>query len=92
MRKIAFTPFSLGGGLLAGLIAKRLFATIWALIDDQQPPRPEHREARGGKLVVALLLEGAVFAVVRGVVDHGSRLAFRHLTGAWQGDDQPEPR
>ena len=29
MRKITFLPVSIGGGLLAGLIAKKLFGLIW---------------------------------------------------------------
>jgi len=34
MRKIAFLPVSIGGGLLAGLIAKKLFGLIWGTISD----------------------------------------------------------
>ena len=37
MRKIAFLPVSIGGGLLAGLIAKKPFGLIWEMIDDQEP-------------------------------------------------------
>jgi len=29
MGKVAFLPVSVGGGLLAGLIGKKLFSVIW---------------------------------------------------------------
>jgi hypothetical protein len=38
MSKLAFTPFSLSSGLLAGLVGKRLFAAIWSAFDDEEPP------------------------------------------------------
>jgi hypothetical protein len=38
----------------------------------------------------ALVIEGAVFKVVRGMVDHGSRHSWRALTGAWPGEERPD--
>jgi hypothetical protein len=92
MRKVAFTPFSIGAGLVAGVIAKRAFALIWGLVDDQEPPKPEHRDVELGKLALAVVIEGMIFALVKGLADHGSRHAFRQLTGAWPGDEQPEQK
>ncbi|HET8978370.1 MAG TPA: DUF4235 domain-containing protein [Solirubrobacteraceae bacterium] len=90
MGKVAFLPFSLGSGLLAGLIAKRVFALVWGMVDDQEPPKPEHRNVHLGKLMAAVAIEGLVFALTRGLVDHGSRRAFERLTGSWPGDAEPE--
>ena len=42
------------------------------------------------KLALALVIDGTVFALIRGLVDHGSRLAFTRATGTWPGDEQPE--
>ena len=91
MSKMIFLPVSVGGGLLAGLIGKKLFGVIWGVIDDQEPPKPEHRNISLLKLAVALLIEGALFSLIRGLVDHGSRHAFTRMTGAWPGDEKPEP-
>ena len=68
MGKLVFLPISIGGGLLAGLIGKKLFTVIWALIDDQDPPKPEHRNVHVGKLLIALAIEGAIFSLIRGIV------------------------
>lgn len=92
MSKMIFLPVSVGGGLLAGLIGKKLFAVTWGVIDDQEAPKPEHREISLLKLAVALLIEGALFSLIRGFVDHGSRHVFTRITGAWPGDEQPEPK
>ncbi len=67
------------------MIAKRAFTLVWKLVDTEEPPAPDQRDARLQKLVPALLLQGAVFAVVRGLVDRGSRQAFRKATGSWPG-------
>jgi hypothetical protein len=88
--KLMFKPFSIGSGLVAGLLARRIFGVIWGLIDEEEPPRAEHAEVPVWKLVVALMLEGALFAVIRGLVDHGARHAFTHFTGEWPGEEEPE--
>jgi hypothetical protein len=91
MKKIAFIPFSIIGGFLAGLVGKKIFEQIWGLIDDEEPPEPKHREIEYAKLVAALALEGAIFRILRGVVDHHARRAFARATGEWPGDEEPEP-
>jgi Protein of unknown function (DUF4235) len=89
--KIMFLPFSVGGGLLAGFAGKKLFELFWGLIDEEEPPEPEHRRITLWKLAAALAIEGAVFRAVRGLVDHFSREGFAHLTGSWPGEEEPEP-
>jgi hypothetical protein len=91
MAKLFFMPFSIGTGLLAGLVSKKTFELIWAKIDRREPPQPENRGADLGKLALALALEGALFRVVKGLVDHGSRRSFASVTGAWPGDQDPPP-
>jgi hypothetical protein len=91
MGKMMFLPISLGSGLVAGLIGKKLFQLIWGVIDDEEAPKAEHRYVSMPKLIAALAIEGALFALIRGLVDHGSRQAFARSTGAWPGEERPEP-
>jgi hypothetical protein len=88
--KFVFLPVSIIGGLLAGLIGKKIFEQVWGLIDDQEPPEPKHRQAEYPKLAGALLLEGAIFRLARGFFDHGVRHVFERLTGSWPGEEAPE--
>lgn len=91
MAKLLFIPVGVLGGLLAGFVAKKLFELVWSLIDDEEPPEPEHRDVPWGKLVLANSLQGAIFRVSRAAADHGSRQAFERLTGGWPGEAAPEP-
>jgi hypothetical protein len=40
--------------------------------------------------IPALLLEGAIFRVIRGLFDHGARRAFNRATGTWPGEEAPD--
>jgi hypothetical protein len=39
----------------------------------------------------ALIVEGAIFRAVRGLVDRSARTGFARLTGTWPGEPRPEP-
>ena len=79
--KLLFLPISIAGGIVAGLIGKKIFEQAWGLIDELEAPEAKHREVKYGKLAAALLLEGAIFRFVRGLFDHGARRGFQRLTG-----------
>jgi Protein of unknown function (DUF4235) len=91
LKKAMFIPFSIAASLLAGMIARKLFDELWRRVDDREPPRPDHRAVRWGKLAVALAIEGAIFRAVRGVADRSARKAFNRATGTWPGEEAPEP-
>lgn len=98
MSKIFFMPMRILTGLLAGVAARRLFARLWGMFDrERRAPDPTRRDIPLGKLAGGLALQGAVFGAVRGLADHGSRAAFRKLTGVWPGpraeavEDRPRP-
>jgi hypothetical protein len=90
MGKLAFLPVSIGTGLIAGALSRKAFELLWGVIDDEEPPKAEHREVPLVKLVAAVTMEGAVFALTRALVDHGARQAFFRMTGSWPGDEHPE--
>jgi Protein of unknown function (DUF4235) len=88
--KVAFLPISIVAGLVAGLLSKKLFDFIWSRFDEEEAPRPKHRQIDVPKLIAALVVEGAVFRVVKGLVDHGARRSFAKATGEWPGEEAPE--
>jgi Protein of unknown function (DUF4235) len=91
MARVLFAPLSIAAGLIAGLLGRKLFEGAWGLIDDEEPPDAEHREIAWPKLIAALAVEGAIFRLVKGLVDHGARSAFQRATGTWPGEEAPEP-
>ena len=88
--KVAFIPISIIGGILAGVIGRKAFDVVWGKVDEEEPPQPDHREVSLPKLAVALLIEGAIFRLVKGLFDHGARRGFERFTGEWPGEEHPE--
>jgi hypothetical protein len=91
MARIFFAPLSIVAGLIAGAIARKLSDALWGVFDDKEAPEPEHSDAPWPKLITSLALEGAVFATVRGAVDHMARSQFARATGVWPGEGQRDP-
>lgn len=89
---LVFKPIGILSGVLAGLLGKKLFALVWGLADDQAPPESKYRHIHLGKLAAALVLEGAIFRLIRGFAEHGARQGFSALTGEWPGEETPEPK
>jgi hypothetical protein len=88
--KLIFTPIGILAGLAAGFAAQKGFERIWALLDEEQAPEVEDREVSYPKLALALVLEGAIFRLVKGMTDRGARIGFASLTGSWPGEEKTE--
>ncbi len=85
-----FTPISLVVGLIAGQLSKKLFIFVWGKARGEEAPSPKHREIMLAQLAVALVVEGAIARLVRGLVDHGTRRAWYRTIGEWPGEERPE--
>jgi hypothetical protein len=85
MTKILFTPFRIISGILAGAVAKKTFERLWGLFDHEAAPESDQRGVPWKKLIAALVLQGAIFRVVRGLIDRSSREMFSRATGTWPG-------
>jgi hypothetical protein len=88
--KLLFAPIGIIAGLLAGMVAQKGFDRLWAVFDEEEPPEPDQRGVSYPKLIAALLVEGAVFRLTKGVVDHSVRGAFARMTGTWPGEKSAE--
>ncbi|HWP32996.1 MAG TPA: DUF4235 domain-containing protein [Solirubrobacterales bacterium] len=89
--KFFFAPIGIGAGLIAGLLAQKAFDRIWSMIDEEKAPEPDQREIELPKLLAALAIEGAIFRLVKGMVDRGARSSFARATGRWPGEKEPSP-
>ena len=75
---------SMLGGLLAGLIFKR----VWKIIGPgDDAPKPTDERPGWREILLAATLQGAIFAVVKAAVDRGAAEATRTLIGKWPGDE-----
>jgi hypothetical protein len=89
--KFLFIPVSVGTGLAAGFVAKKIFDQLWEAFDAEEPPDSQHREIDVRKLLAAAAVQGAIFRVVKEASDHYGRRAFANVTGTWPGEERPEP-
>ena len=87
MAKVLYAPFGIVGGLLGGLLASTVFKQIWKRIagaDD--PPTPRQSEYSWKEILSAAALQGAIFSIVKALINRGGAKGFQKLTGAWPGD------
>jgi hypothetical protein len=89
--KLLYKPFGIVSGILAGLVAKRLFDALWGVVDDEEPPKATTLRTTWPKVLGAAAVEGLTFKVTRAAVDRAGAKSFHHVTGAWPGDKDPEP-
>ena len=90
--KLIYKPFGIVLGILAGLISKKLFEQLWALIDDEEPPEPTTERTTWPKVLASAALEGVTFKVTRAAVDRAGAQGFSTITGVWPGEERPDPQ
>jgi hypothetical protein len=87
--KLLYRPFGLVASVIGGLIASAVFKRVWQRATPghtPDPPRPLESEYGLRELVVAALVQGAIYSVVKTLIDRGGARAFQRWTGEWPGD------
>jgi hypothetical protein len=87
--KILYRPWGLVASLLGGLIAGQMVQLLWKHLDPgspDDPPTPLQSEYRLPKILIAALVQGAIFPAVRALINRGGARAFERWTGEWPGD------
>jgi len=84
VQKIAYKPVGLLLGIGAGVLAGVVFKQVWKLASgDDDAPNATDEDRGWGEIVAAAALQGAIFAVVRALVDRSGAAGVRKLTGEW---------
>ncbi|HZU56545.1 MAG TPA: DUF4235 domain-containing protein [Actinocrinis sp.] len=82
--KVAYKPLGMVFGAAGGVLAGAVFKRVWRLIDDQQDaPSPTDEDRGWREVLVASVLQGMIFALVRAAVDRGGAAGVRRITGTW---------
>jgi hypothetical protein len=93
MIKLLYKPVDLIAGMIGGLLAGLIFKRVWKLIGQGDAPKPTDERRGWGGILLAATLQGAIFALVKAAVDRGVAEGTRRLTGIWPGDEgQPAVR
>ena len=87
--KILYRPWGLVAGILGGLVAGQVFQQVWKRVDSEgvgEAPTPLATDYRLRKILVAAVLQGAIYSLVKTIIDRGGARAFERWTGEWPGD------
>lgn len=85
MIRLLYKPWNLLFGVLGGVVASKLFATVWGWVSQEQAPEPTQRDASWKAVLPAAVLEGAIYAGVKAAAQRGGAQAFELGTGVWPG-------
>ena len=84
LQKVAYKPVGLLLGIGAGAIAGFVFKEIWKVTSgDDDAPNATDEDRGWVEIIAAAALQGAIFAVVKALVDRGGATGVRKLTGTW---------
>ena len=84
LQKVAYKPVGLLLGIGAGAIAGFVFKEVWKVASgDDDAPNATDEDRGWGEILAAAALQGAIFAVVKALVDRGGAASVRKLTGQW---------
>ena len=82
--KIAYKPVGLLLWIGAGALAGFVFKEVWKLASgDDDAPNATDEDRGWGEILAAAALQGAIFAVVKALVDRGGATSVRKITGEW---------
>jgi len=89
--KLIYKPISIVLGILGGLVGRQVFNQVWQRVDAEEPPEPTTRDSSILRVMAAVVLQGAIFSLVKMVIQRGGAKAWRHLFGIWPGEKRPDP-
>jgi hypothetical protein len=86
--KVLYRPVGIVSSIAGGLIASMLFKQIWKRVsrgDNADPPTPLQSEYPFKEILIAALLQGAIFSVVKAIIQRQGAKGFERVTGEWPG-------
>jgi hypothetical protein len=93
MIKLIYKPISVLASVLGGMLAGVIFKRVWKLAT-REDDAPKATDARRGwrETLLAAALQGAIYALVKAVIDRGTAEGTRKLTGVWPGEGGQQPK
>ena len=86
--KILYRPVGIVSSIVGGLVASLLFKQVWKRVsagDAADPPGPLESEYDFKEILLAAVLQGAIYSVVKTVIQRQGAKGFQRATGEWPG-------
>ncbi|MEU0599568.1 DUF4235 domain-containing protein [Streptomyces sp. NPDC006393] len=81
---LAYQPVGFVLGWAGGSLAGMAFRATWkAMRHEDDAPDALDRDRRWGEILLAAAVQGAIFSMVRSVVDRAGAKAIERSTGVW---------
>ena len=80
MIKLLFKPVDMIAGMVGGLLAGLIFKRVWRAIGRGDAPKPTDERRGWADILLAAVLHGAIFALVKAAVDRGVAEGTRRLS------------
>jgi len=86
MIKLLYKPVGMLVSVLGGVIADAIFKRGWKVAAGEDDA-PKATDAQRGwrEILLAAALQGAIFGLVKAVIDRGAAEGTRKVTGVWPG-------
>jgi Protein of unknown function (DUF4235) len=87
MIKLLYKPAGMLVSVLGGVIAGAIFKRAWKVAAGEDDA-PKATDAQRGwrEILPAAALQGAIFGLVKAVIDRGAAEGTRKVTGVWPGE------
>jgi len=84
MFKLLYKPVAIVAGIIGGVLSGLIFKQVWKVAGrGSDPPAPLDSERGWGEVLLAAVLHGAIFALVKTAVDRGAAEWTRRTVGIW---------
>jgi hypothetical protein len=87
--KLLYRPVGLVSSIVGGLLASLIFKQVWKRVsagdNDADPPGPLQSEYPFKEILIAAVLQGAIYSVVKTIINRQGAKAFQRATGEWPG-------
>lgn len=84
--KVLYRPVGIVSSIAGGLVANAIFTRVWRRAspgDNTDPPSALDPSHKLSEILIATALQGAIFAVIKTVIDRAGARAFQRWSGEW---------
>jgi hypothetical protein len=87
MHRVLYKPLGMLVSVVGGVVASALFKRVWrAVSGDEEAPEATDANFGWTEVLIAAVVQGAIFGLVKAAIDRGGAAGYRKLTGQWPGE------